>query len=84
VDTEMVRVMRDDGRAKALVHSGGRLLTVDEVAAEVVAMIGSRRVIRTLPAWRAPLIRIGHFLPSQSQGAFKAFEVIGRRVMTRR
>ena len=84
VDTEMVRVMRDDGRAKALVHSGGRLLTVDEVAEEVVAMIGSRRVLRTLPGWRAPLIRIGHFLPSQSRGAFKAFELVGRRVMHRR
>jgi hypothetical protein len=47
-------------------------------------MIGSRRVIRTLPAWRAPLIRIGHFLPSQSQAAFKAFELVGRRVMSRR
>jgi NAD(P)-dependent dehydrogenase (short-subunit alcohol dehydrogenase family) len=84
VDTEMVRVMRDDGQAKALVHSGGRLLTVDEVAAEVVAMIGSRRVVRTLPGWRAPLIRVGHFLPSQSRGAFKAFEHVGRRVMRRR
>ncbi len=84
VDTEMVRVMRDEGQAKALVHSGGRLLTVDEVAAEVVAMIGTRRVLRTLPAWRAPLIRIGHFLPSQSRGAFKAFELVGRRVMSRR
>jgi NAD(P)-dependent dehydrogenase (short-subunit alcohol dehydrogenase family) len=84
VDTEMVRVMRDEGQAKALVHSGGRLLTVEEVATEVVAMIGSRRVLRTLPAWRAPLIRVGHFLPSQSRGAFKAFEVVGRRVMSRR
>lgn len=84
VDTEMVRVMRDDGQAKALVHSSGRLLTVDEVAAEVVALIGSRRVVRTLPGWRAPLIRVGAFLPSQSRGAFRAFEVIGRRVMKRR
>ncbi len=84
VDTEMVRVMEHEGRAKALVHSGGRLLSVDEVATEVVAMIGSRRIVRTLPGWRAPLIRIGHFVPSQSRGAFRAFEVIGRRVMKRR
>ena len=41
-------------------------------------------MLRTLPAWRAPLIRIGHFLPSQSRGAFKAFELVGRRVMSRR
>lgn len=84
VDTEMVRAMKDDGRAKALVHSGGGLLTVDAVATEVVAMIGSRRVVRTLPAWRAPLIRIGHFFPSQSGRAFRAFELVGRRVMNRR
>lgn len=84
VDTEMVQAMRPEGQAKALVHSSGRLLTVDEVAAEVVAMIGSRRVVRTLPGWRAPLIRIGAFLPSQSRGAFRAFEVVGRRVMNRR
>ncbi len=43
VDTDMVRAMREDGQAKALVHSSGRLLTIDEVAAEAVALIGSRR-----------------------------------------
>ena len=84
VDTEMVRAMRHDGQAKALVHSSGRLLSVEHVAAEVFAMIGSRRVVRTLPAWRAPLIRVGTVIPSQSKGAFRAFEAVGRRVMNRR
>ncbi len=42
VDTAMVEAMDPDGPAKAIVHSGGRLLTVDEVAAEAVALIGSR------------------------------------------
>ena len=84
VDTEMVRVMRHDGQAKALVHSGGGLLTVDEVAVAVVGLIGSRRVIRTLPGWRAPLIRLGAFVPSRTKGLFKAFEVLGRWVMKRR
>jgi NAD(P)-dependent dehydrogenase (short-subunit alcohol dehydrogenase family) len=84
VDTEMVRVMRHDGQAKALVHSGGGLLTVEEVAAAAVGLIGSRRVVRTLPGWRAPLIRLGAFVPSRTKGLFKAFELLGRRVMKRR
>jgi NAD(P)-dependent dehydrogenase (short-subunit alcohol dehydrogenase family) len=84
VDTEMVRVMRHDGQAKALVHSGGGLLAAEEVAVAAVALIGSRRVVRTLPGWRAPLIRLGAFIPSRTKGLFKVFELLGRRVMKRR
>jgi NAD(P)-dependent dehydrogenase (short-subunit alcohol dehydrogenase family) len=83
VDTEMVKVMRHHG-AKALVHSGGRLLSVDEVAQVAVAMIGGRRVIRTIPAWRGPLIRVGNIAPSRSGGAFRLFERLGHRVVQRR
>ncbi len=83
VDTAMVEAMRADGPAKAIVHSSGRLLTVDEVATEAVALIGSRRVVRTLPTWRGGLIRVGTLLPSQTRGGFAAFELIGRRVMRR-
>lgn len=84
VDTAMVAAMRPDGPAKAIVHSGGRLLTVDEVASAAVELVGSRRVVRTLPGWRAPLIRVGSLLPSQSAGGFRVFELLGRRVMRRR
>ena len=84
VDTDMVAAMRPDGPAKAIVHSSGRLLEVDEVAAAAVALIGSRRVVRTLPTWRSPLIRAGSLLPSQARGGFRAFELYGRRVMRRR
>ena len=84
VDTEMVAAMRHDGMAKALVHSSGRLLTVDEVAAEAVALIGSRRVVRTLPGWRGGLIRFGALAPAASAGGFKVFAAVGRRVMLRR
>jgi NAD(P)-dependent dehydrogenase (short-subunit alcohol dehydrogenase family) len=83
VDTAMVAAMRPDGPAKAIVHSGGRLLGVEEVAEAAVALLGSRRVVRTLPTWRAPLIRVGSLLPSRSRGGFKAFELVGRRVMRR-
>ena len=52
VATQMVAEMDPDGTAKATVHSSGRLLEVDEVAREAVALVGSRRVVRTLPSWR--------------------------------
>ena len=84
VDTALVAGMAPDGAAKALVHSGGRLLTVDEVAREAVALIGSRRVVRSLPGWRGALIRSGSVFPSQTGGGFAAFEAVGRRVMRRR
>ncbi len=84
VDTDLLASMRADGRAKAMAHSGGRLLTADEVAEAAVALIGSRRVVRTLPVWRSPLVRAAALAPSLSGGAFDAFEAIGRRVMWRR
>jgi NAD(P)-dependent dehydrogenase (short-subunit alcohol dehydrogenase family) len=84
VDTAMVDAMRHDGAAKAIVHSSGRLRTVEETAAVAVGLIGTRRVVRTLPVWRGGLIRSGALLPSQMGGGFAAFEAIGRRVMQRR
>ena len=80
----MVAEMDPDGPAKATVHSSGRLLEVEEVAREAVALVGSRRVVRTLPSWRGGLIRLGQLAPSQSKAGFRAFELIGRRVMARR
>ncbi len=84
VDTAMVEAMDPDGAAKAMVHSGGRLLTVAETARAAVDLVGSRRVVRTLPGWRGGLIRLGPLLPSRSAAAFTAFEAVGRRVMQRR
>jgi NAD(P)-dependent dehydrogenase (short-subunit alcohol dehydrogenase family) len=68
VDTALVAGMAPDGAAKALVHSGGRLLTVEEVADQAVALIGSRRVVRSLPLWRGGLMRVGSVAPSVSAG----------------
>src|SRR4029079_7276411 len=45
VDTAMVEAMDPGGRAKAIVHSSGRLYTVDEIAEAAVALVGSRRVV---------------------------------------
>lgn len=84
VDTVMVQEMPDHSTAKALVHSGGGLLTVDRAAQAAVDLIGSRRVVRTLPGWRGPVVRIGSVAPSMSGGAFRLFEAVGRRVLARR
>jgi NAD(P)-dependent dehydrogenase (short-subunit alcohol dehydrogenase family) len=57
------------GKGADLVHSGGRILTPDETAEAVVALVGSRRVLRTLPAWRGALMRSGALVPSMASPA---------------
>jgi NAD(P)-dependent dehydrogenase (short-subunit alcohol dehydrogenase family) len=83
VDTAMVEAMADDGRAKALVHSGGDLLGVEEVAAEAVALLGTSRVVRSLPAWRAGLLRLTSLTSSVSMKGERLFVAEGRRRMRR-
>lgn len=83
-DTAMVAGMAPDGIAKALVHSSGRLLSVEEVARAAVALIGSRRVVRSLPGWRGGMIRGGALAPSISGGAFILLRSMGRRVIRKR
>jgi NAD(P)-dependent dehydrogenase (short-subunit alcohol dehydrogenase family) len=80
---DMVDAMDPVGRARAIVHSSGRLLTPDAVAAAAIGLIGSRRVVLSLPGWRGGLTRVGQLLPSRSAGGFRAFEAVGRRVMRR-
>ncbi len=67
------------GKAEKLVRSGGRLLTVDEVAEAAVDLVGSRRVVRTLPGWRAAVMRFGALTPSQAGPAMRVFEMQGKR-----
>jgi NAD(P)-dependent dehydrogenase (short-subunit alcohol dehydrogenase family) len=84
VDTEMVAAMQYDGLARALVHSGGRLLTVDEVARAAVASIGSSRVVVSLPGWRGGLVRGTALAPSVAVLGLPLFRAMGQRVMRRR
>ena len=67
------------GRAEKLVRSGGRVLTTDEVAAAAVGLLGSRRVVHTLPGWRSAVMRFGSLMPSQAGPAMKVFELQGSR-----
>lgn len=79
VDTPMVEAMDPDGLAKALNHSGGGLLTVDQVAAEAVALLGSSRVVLSLPRWRGALVRTTSFAPSVAMKGLPLFVALGRR-----
>ena len=60
-------------------HSGGRILTVDETADAAVALVGTRRVVRTLPGWRGALIRTSALAPSVARPAADLFAAQGRR-----
>ncbi|WP_323792236.1 SDR family oxidoreductase [Nocardioides sp.] len=79
VATPMVESMKSDGLAKALVSSGGRLLTIEEIAEAAVDLMGSRRVLRTVPAWRGGAMRGSALAPSLAAGAMKVFAAQGRR-----
>ncbi len=83
VDTPMVEAMADHGRAKALVHSGGRLLTAEEAAEAAVSLVGTSRVVLSVPSWRAGLMRFTSVTPSISMRAEKLFLWEGRRRMRR-
>ncbi|WP_300400095.1 SDR family oxidoreductase [Nocardioides sp.] len=83
VATPMVAQMKDTGLAKALVSSGGRLLTVEEIAAAAVELMGSRRVLRTVPAWRGAAMRASAMAPSLASGAMGLFAAQGRRAVRR-
>jgi NAD(P)-dependent dehydrogenase (short-subunit alcohol dehydrogenase family) len=81
VATPMVDSMRADGLAKALVHSGGGLLTAEHVAREAVDLIGSTRILRTLPGWRGGLIRSTALAPSITMRGLPLFRALGARVV---
>jgi len=84
VDTPMVAAMRHDGLAKALVHSGGGLLTAEAVAEAAVGLIGTRRIVLSLPGWRGGLVRATTLAPSVTMKALPVFRGLGRRVMNKR
>ncbi|MEV7430254.1 MULTISPECIES: SDR family oxidoreductase [unclassified Nocardioides] len=79
VATDMVAAMREDGMGKQLVASGGRMLGVAETAQAAVDLVGSRRVLRTLPGWRGAAMRVGQLAPSVSGPALAVFAAQGRR-----
>jgi NAD(P)-dependent dehydrogenase (short-subunit alcohol dehydrogenase family) len=84
VQTALLEGQDPDGLGSQLVHSGARILTVDETADAAVALLGSRRVVRSLPGWRGGLVRSSTLAPSVSKHATALFAARGRRLIARR
>lgn len=84
VDTEMLAAQDPSGLGSQLVHSGGSILSVAQVATAAVALVGSRRVVRTVPSWRGGVVRGSALAPGVMQHAAGLFAAQGRRAMKRR
>lgn len=81
VQTAMLDGQTPGGLGNLLVHSGGRILTVDEVAAEAVALVGSRRVVRSVPGWRGAVVRTSALAPSVAARGMGLFVAQGKRAL---
>ena len=79
VQTALLDAQDKTGLGSQLVHSGGRILTVDETADAAVALLGTRRVVRSLPGWRGAVIRTSTLAPSVGRPAARLFAARGRR-----
>lgn len=62
--TRLLADMTPGGQGSALVHSGGALLSPEDVARAAVGLIGTRRAYRTVPAWRGAMMRTSALAPS--------------------
>jgi NAD(P)-dependent dehydrogenase (short-subunit alcohol dehydrogenase family) len=71
------------GTGQRLVLSGGRVLEPEEVAEAVLDLVGTRRVLRTVPAWRGVAMRAGALMPSLAAPAMALFERQGRARLPR-
>jgi short-subunit dehydrogenase len=77
-DTRMVRDVADREDA-AILFSGGGLLGADRVADEAVALLDGRRVVKTLPAWRGAIARVGVLWPRAGLAAMRILRRVGDR-----
>jgi NAD(P)-dependent dehydrogenase (short-subunit alcohol dehydrogenase family) len=81
VDTRLVADMDPEGQGAALVHSGGRLLSTGEIARATVDLVGTHRVVRTVPAWRGGMMRLTAAAPSLMMRLEPVLRFQGRRRM---
>lgn len=84
VQTAMLDGQDPGGLGSALVHSGGQILTVAAVAEQAVGLIGSRRIVRSLPGWRGGVVRVAALAPGLAGHATGFFAAQGRRARSRR
>jgi short-subunit dehydrogenase len=78
VDTSLVSNVAHRPSA-ALLFTGTRLLSVDEVVDAAMDLIGSRRSLRTVPGWRAALQRTSATLPTLARVAVPLVARVGER-----
>lgn len=83
VDTQLVADMDQTGQARALIASGGRMLSTEEVAEAAVNMIGTNRVVRTVPAWRGAMMRLSNLTPGPSMKLEPLMRLEGKLRMKR-
>lgn len=81
VDTRLVADMDHSGQGAALIHSGGPLLTTAQIAEAAVGMLGTHRVVRTVPAWRGGMMRLSSVAPSVLMRLEPVLRWQGRRRM---
>lgn len=67
----------------ALSFTGPRLLSVDEVADEALALVESGRFLRSIPRWRGVQTRLIGIAPTVAMRGAGLFERIGRRNQAR-
>ena len=83
VQTAMLDEQDPEGLGAALVHSGGRILTVEEIAELAVGLVGTGRVVRTVPVWRGALMRTISLAPGVAAKGTALFAAQGRRALKR-
>ena len=79
VQTAMLDAQTPDSLATRLVHSGGRILGVDEVAQEAVDLVGARRVVLSIPRWRGAVVRGTALAPSVAKRGIGLIAAQGKR-----
>ena len=80
-DTAMLAAQDPAGLGSQLVHSGGPILSVEQVASAAVSLLGSRRVVRAVPGWRGGVVRGSALAPGLVQHATGLFAAQGRRAV---
>lgn len=72
-----------DSLGSRIAHSGGRILSVEEVAQQAVGLVGSRRVVRSVPGHRGAVTRVAMLAPSVSRHAMGVVARMGHRTISR-
>ncbi len=76
-DTAMLAAQDPSGLGSQLVHSGGPILSVAEVAAAAVSLVGSGRVVRAVPGWRGGVVRASALAPGRDAARGRAVRRAG-------